>query len=138
MVSKQWPKSIVNFNPRPREGATAISAKNPLLFSAKINNFSNYKHYFTFYNLLFFVKYTSFVHFLWCESPGIFMSASCSPHTLSASIHFCHNMSFSINGHETRISPHFMVFAIVPVGAKRTSTGHSAPPRNSTLRDGRR
>ena len=33
----------------PAKGATAISAKNPLLLSAKINNFSNYKYYFTFY-----------------------------------------------------------------------------------------
>ncbi len=62
----------------PARGATTISAKNSLLFSAKINNFSNYKCYFTFYNLLFFVKCTLFVHFLWCESPGIFMSASYS------------------------------------------------------------
>ena len=43
-------------------------------------------------------------------------------------------MSCPTNGHETRIAPRFAVFATATVGAKRTSTGRSAPrnPKNTS------
>ena len=60
----------------PAEGATAILAKNPFKFLAKIDKFYYYPLTFLFYNILLVLSRILFVHFFWCESPGDFMCAS--------------------------------------------------------------
>ena len=60
----------------PAKGATAILAKNPFKFLAKIDKFYYYPLTFLFYNILLVLSRILFVHFFWCESPGDFMCAS--------------------------------------------------------------
>ena len=82
----------------PRRERQQFQPKILFYFQLKSTIFQIINTILPFINLLFLVKCALFVHFFWCESPGIFMSASYSHPALAAFKRFCHNISVSSTG----------------------------------------
>ena len=94
----QGEKFILFQSTLPRRERQQFQPKILFYFQLKSTIFQIINTILPFINLLFLVKCALFVHFFWCESPGIFMSASYSHPALAAFKRFCHNISVSSTG----------------------------------------